>query len=143
MTGSLHFIANFVRRWMVTPRSLNSIKSRLSGMDTWPHTLICREVSYHSEAYVRRSVLYAVSCVLVALHPSCVASALIEGNQEVSSGLEWARVWALQITESDSDSECFSVRVQHFIFIFSSVYTLPPFFGSRQSGVVFFWCRWL
>ncbi|CAA6664176.1 unnamed protein product [Spirodela intermedia] len=70
-----------------------------------------REISYHLEAYVRRSVLYAASCVLVALHPSYVASALVEGNQEVSSGLEWVRMWALQTAESDSDSECYSMAM--------------------------------
>ncbi|THU46163.1 hypothetical protein C4D60_Mb09t02060 [Musa balbisiana] len=65
-----------------------------------------RELSHHAEAYVRRSVLFAASCILVALHPSHVASALIEGNQEISDGLEWIRTWALHIAESDPDAEC-------------------------------------
>ncbi|URE26919.1 Telomere length regulation protein [Musa troglodytarum] len=65
-----------------------------------------RELSHHAEAYVRRSVLFAASCILVALHPSHVASALIEGNQEISNGLEWIRTWALHIAESDPDAEC-------------------------------------
>lgn len=65
-----------------------------------------RQVAHHAEAYVRRSVLFAASCVLAALHPSYVATALIEGNQETSNGLEWIRTWALQIAESDPDTEC-------------------------------------
>ncbi|XP_020277271.1 telomere length regulation protein TEL2 homolog [Asparagus officinalis] len=65
-----------------------------------------RDVSHHAEAYVRRSVLFAASCILVALHPSYVASALIEGNQEISNGLEWIRKWVLHVTESDPDTEC-------------------------------------
>ncbi|WOL06173.1 telomere length regulation protein [Canna indica] len=65
-----------------------------------------REVSHHAEAYVRRSVLFAASCILVALHPSHVASALIEGNQDISIGLEWIRTWALQIAQVDQDAEC-------------------------------------
>ncbi|KAJ6825038.1 telomere length regulation protein TEL2-like protein [Iris pallida] len=65
-----------------------------------------REVAHHGEAYVRRSVLFAASCILIALHPSYVASTLIEGNQEVSNGLDWIRTWALRIAESDPDTEC-------------------------------------
>ncbi|KAG9450118.1 hypothetical protein H6P81_010083 [Aristolochia fimbriata] len=65
-----------------------------------------REVSHHAEAYVRKSVLFAASCTLIALHPSYVASSLLEGNQDISRGLEWIRTWAIQVTESDSDSEC-------------------------------------
>ncbi|XP_068642099.1 uncharacterized protein [Aristolochia californica] len=65
-----------------------------------------RAVSHHVEAYVRKSVLFAASCILVALHPSSVASSLLEGNHDISRGLEWIRTWALQVTESDPDSEC-------------------------------------
>ncbi|KAK4436919.1 Telomere length regulation protein TEL2 [Sesamum alatum] len=65
-----------------------------------------RDISHHAEAYVRRSVLFAASCVLLALHPSYVASAVIEGNIEISEGLEWVRIWALQVAESDTDREC-------------------------------------
>ncbi|KAF0929395.1 hypothetical protein E2562_021419 [Oryza meyeriana var. granulata] len=67
-----------------------------------------RAVSQHPEAYVRRSVLFAASCILIALHPSYVASALIEGNQNVSTGLEWIRTWALHVAETDPDTECTS-----------------------------------
>ncbi|KAL0415778.1 UNVERIFIED_CONTAM: Telomere length regulation protein TEL2 [Sesamum latifolium] len=65
-----------------------------------------REISHHAEAYVRRSVLFAASCVLLALHPSYVATAVVEGNIEISEGLEWVRIWALQVAESDTDREC-------------------------------------
>lgn len=57
--------------------------------------------------------MFATSCMLVALHPSYVASALIEGNQEVSSGLEWIRTWALHISESDPDTECSMVCINY------------------------------
>ncbi|XP_038986826.1 telomere length regulation protein TEL2 homolog [Phoenix dactylifera] len=70
-----------------------------------------REVSRHAEAYVRRSVVFAASCILVALHPSYVASALIEGNQEISVGLEWIRTWALHVAEADPDTECSSMAM--------------------------------
>lgn len=56
-------------------------------------------------------MLFAASCILVALHPSHVASALIEGNQEISDGLEWIRTWALHIAESDPDAECSTVCI--------------------------------
>ncbi|KAG6478638.1 hypothetical protein ZIOFF_062081 [Zingiber officinale] len=65
-----------------------------------------RALSHHAEAYVRRSVLFAASCILVALHPSHIASTMIEGNQEISNGLEWIRAWAVRISESDPDAEC-------------------------------------
>ncbi|XP_077253052.1 embryo defective 2423 isoform X2 [Tasmannia lanceolata] len=68
--------------------------------------LSSRQISHHVEAYVRRSVLFAASCILVALHPSYVASSLLEGNLEISKGLEWIRMVALHIAESDSDAEC-------------------------------------
>lgn len=69
----------------------------------------CREVCHHKEAYVRKAVLFAASCVLVALHPSFVASALLEGNVELSSGLDWIRSWALEVVDSDTNRECFTV----------------------------------
>ncbi|XP_043695771.1 telomere length regulation protein TEL2 homolog [Telopea speciosissima] len=68
--------------------------------------LSSREVSHHVEAYVRRSVLFAASCILEALHPSFVASALVEGNAEISNGLEWIRTWALHVVESETNTEC-------------------------------------
>lgn len=70
-----------------------------------------RALSHHAEAYVRRSALFAASCILVALHPSHIASAMIEGNQEISNGLEWIRAWAVHISESDPDAECSRVCV--------------------------------
>ncbi|EEE57306.1 hypothetical protein OsJ_07388 [Oryza sativa Japonica Group] len=70
-----------------------------------------RAVSQHPEAYVRRSVLFAASCILIALHPSYVASSLIEGNQDVSTGLEWIRTWALHVAETDPDTECSSMAM--------------------------------
>ena len=69
----------------------------------------CREVCHHKEAYVRRAVLFAASCILVALHPAYVSSALLEGNVEISTGLEWIRTWALEVAESDTDRECYMV----------------------------------
>lgn len=38
-----------------------------------------------------------------------MASSLIEGNQDISTGLEWIRTWALQVAEADPDTECTSV----------------------------------
>ncbi|KAJ0048574.1 hypothetical protein Pint_15630 [Pistacia integerrima] len=70
-----------------------------------------REVCHHKEAYVRRAVLFAASCVLVALHPSFVASALLEGNADLSSGLEWIRSWALDVVDSDTDRDCYTLAM--------------------------------
>ncbi|XP_023882756.2 uncharacterized protein LOC111995092 isoform X1 [Quercus suber] len=70
-----------------------------------------REVCHHKEAYVRRAVLFAASCILVALHPSNVASSLVEGNLELSVGLEWVRTFALQVIESDTDRECYTMAM--------------------------------
>ncbi|KAL1567897.1 telomere length regulation protein TEL2 [Salvia divinorum] len=70
-----------------------------------------REISHHAEAYVRRSVLFTASCILVALHPSYVASAVAEGNIEISEGLDWIHRWALKVAESDTDRECHTLAV--------------------------------
>ncbi|XVF08761.1 hypothetical protein REPUB_Repub07fG0030800 [Reevesia pubescens] len=70
-----------------------------------------REVCQHKEAYVRRAVLFAASCVLVSLHPSYIASSLVEGNLELSEGLEWIRTWALQVADIDTDRECYTMAV--------------------------------
>ncbi|XP_022770045.1 telomere length regulation protein TEL2 homolog isoform X2 [Durio zibethinus] len=70
-----------------------------------------RDVSHHKEGYVRRAVLFAASCVLVALHPSYIASSLAEGNLEISEGLEWIRTRALQVADSDTDRECYTMAV--------------------------------
>lgn len=70
-----------------------------------------REVCQHREAYVRKAVLFAASCILVALHPSNVASSLVEGNLELSNGLEWVRTWALHVADSDTDRECYTMAM--------------------------------
>ncbi|RDX87738.1 Telomere length regulation protein TEL2-like protein, partial [Mucuna pruriens] len=70
-----------------------------------------REVCHHQEAYVRRAVLFAAACVLVALHPSYISSALLEGNAEISTGLEWIRTWALDVADSDTDKECYTMAI--------------------------------
>lgn len=72
--------------------------------------ILHRAICHHKEAYVRRAVLFAASCILVSLHPSSVASSLVEGNLEISKGLEWIRSWALHVAESDTDRECYTVR---------------------------------
>lgn len=74
----------------------------------------CREVCHHPEAYVRKAVLFAAACVLVALHPTYISSALLEGNVEISTGLEWIRTWALDVAESDTDKECYTVSKRKF-----------------------------
>ncbi|KAL5076492.1 hypothetical protein RYX36_015476 [Vicia faba] len=70
-----------------------------------------REVCRHQEAYVRKAVLFAAACVLVALHPAYVSSALLEGNVEISNGLEWIRTWALDVADSDTDKECYTMAM--------------------------------
>ncbi|EPS65913.1 hypothetical protein M569_08863, partial [Genlisea aurea] len=64
-----------------------------------------REICHHAEAYVRRSVLFAALCVVSALHPAYVASA-VEGSGEICEGLEWIRSYALQMADSETDREC-------------------------------------
>ncbi|KAI3686392.1 hypothetical protein L1987_80067 [Smallanthus sonchifolius] len=73
--------------------------------------LSTRQISHHAEAYVRKSVLFAASCILLALNPTYVASALVEGNSELSRGLEWVRTWALSVAESDTDKECYTMAM--------------------------------
>ncbi|XP_031405287.1 telomere length regulation protein TEL2 homolog isoform X2 [Punica granatum] len=70
-----------------------------------------RAVCRHPEAYVRKAVLFAASSVLIALPPSYVASTLVEGQAEISDGLEWVRKWALHVVESDSDRECYTMAM--------------------------------
>ncbi|CAH2064846.1 unnamed protein product [Thlaspi arvense] len=70
-----------------------------------------REVCNHAEAYVRRAVLFAASSVLVALHPSYIVSALVEGSLELARALEWIRTWALQIADSDIDRDCYTMAL--------------------------------
>lgn len=59
---------------------------------------------------MRRSVLFAAACIVIALHPTYIASSLLEGNADISAGLEWIRTWALDVAESDTDRECYMVR---------------------------------
>ncbi|XP_074344704.1 uncharacterized protein LOC141683837 isoform X2 [Apium graveolens] len=73
--------------------------------------LSSRTLCHHVESYVRRSVLFAASCIVVALHPSYVASALVEGNSDFSKGLEWIRTWALHVAESDTDRDCYTMAM--------------------------------
>ncbi|CAN1128757.1 Telomere length regulation protein TEL2 homolog [Linum perenne] len=70
-----------------------------------------REICGHKEAYVRKSVLFATSSILVSLHPSFVASSITTGNGEVAKGLEWIRRWAIEVTESDRDRECYMMAM--------------------------------
>lgn len=51
----------------------------------------------------------------MALHPSYVASALVEGNPEISKGLEWIRMWALNVADTDTDKDCYTVS-KKFMF---------------------------
>ncbi|VFQ62091.1 unnamed protein product [Cuscuta campestris] len=69
------------------------------------------KVSFHKEAYVRRSVLFAASCILVSLHPSFIKSALLEGSVDIVNGLEWVRTWALSVADSDTDRECYTLAL--------------------------------
>ncbi|KAG0456568.1 hypothetical protein HPP92_024356 [Vanilla planifolia] len=67
------------------------------GVDCWRDFIVLGKLVH---------MLGVSSSILVSLHPSFVASALIEGNQEISNGLEWIRTWALHITESDPETDC-------------------------------------
>ncbi|KAF5807033.1 putative telomere length regulation protein [Helianthus annuus] len=73
--------------------------------------LSTREISHHAEAYVRKSVLFAASCILLALNPTYVASALVEGSSELARGLEWVRTWALSVADTDTDKECYTMAM--------------------------------
>ncbi|CAN6470318.1 unnamed protein product [Victoria cruziana] len=70
-----------------------------------------RMVSHHAEAFVRRSALFTASCILLSLHPSHIASALVQGNDDISRGLEWLRTWALHVAETDTDTQCSSMAM--------------------------------
>ncbi|CAM6129063.1 unnamed protein product [Calypogeia fissa] len=65
-----------------------------------------REISSHSETFVRRTALFAASRVLVALHPSDVGASLTAGVSSLVSNLEWVREWALDISMNDVDADC-------------------------------------
>ncbi|KAD4385764.1 hypothetical protein E3N88_25933 [Mikania micrantha] len=73
--------------------------------------LSTRKISHHAEAYVRKAVLFAASCILLALNPTYVASALVERSSELSRGLEWVRTWALSVAELDTDKECYTMAI--------------------------------
>lgn len=77
-----------------------------------------RKVCNHNEAYVRKAVLFAASCLLSSLHPTYVANSLSEGNLDVSEGLEWVRMWAIHVAETDTDRECYTVISPEFSFSF-------------------------
>ncbi|XP_031485336.1 uncharacterized protein LOC116254240 isoform X2 [Nymphaea colorata] len=69
-----------------------------------------RMVSHHAEAFVRRSALFTASCILLSLHPSFIASSLVQGN-DIARGLEWIRTWILHVAETDIDTECSSMAM--------------------------------
>lgn len=69
-----------------------------------------REISNHSETFVRRTALFAASRVLVALHPSDVVASLTTGVSSLVANLEWVREWALDIAMNDVDEDCSAVR---------------------------------
>ncbi|XP_054809149.1 uncharacterized protein LOC129311141 isoform X1 [Prosopis cineraria] len=71
-----------------------------------------REVCHHKEAYVRRAALFAAACIVIALHPTYIATALLEGNTDISAGLDWIRTWALEVAESDTDRECYMMAMK-------------------------------
>lgn len=62
-----------------------------------------------------------------------MASSLIEGNQDISTGLEWIRTWALQVAEADPDTECTSVSTA---IITGRLY----FFLLKHSGRLYITC---
>ncbi|KAL2932917.1 Telomere length regulation protein TEL2-like protein [Bienertia sinuspersici] len=97
--------------------------------------LSTREVCHHKEPYVRRSALFAASCCLTALHPTFIASALMEGNEEVSRGLEWVRAWALQIAESDTDRECCTMAMACLQLHAEMSFQASRALGSAESSV--------
>ncbi|KAJ4823387.1 hypothetical protein Tsubulata_023429 [Turnera subulata] len=103
--GKLVYMLGVCMRCMSMHPEASALASPLLQM------LRTREVCNHKEAFVRRAVLFAASSILVALHPSYVASALTEGNLEVSKGLEWIRTWALNVAESDVDRECYMLAM--------------------------------
>lgn len=88
---------------------------------------------------MRRSVLFAAACIVIALHPTFIASALLEGNVDISAGLEWIRTWALEVAESDIDRECYMVRkgnLKPFLPVISDcarVYNGCPFCSAIPS----------
>ena len=45
--------------------------------------MLHRDIYHHIEPYVRRSALFTASCLLVSLHPTHVASALVARNIEI------------------------------------------------------------
>ncbi|KAI5083844.1 hypothetical protein GOP47_0000013 [Adiantum capillus-veneris] len=70
-----------------------------------------KHISGHPEVYVRRATLYAVSRVMISLHPSHVKNAISGGDVEIGTGLEWIRRWAIEVAENDTDQECSSMAM--------------------------------
>lgn len=73
--------------------------------------LRAKPISSHPEAYVRRAILYAISRIVMSLHPSHVMSAINGGDDEIAAGLDWTHTWALKIAEDDTDHECSSMAM--------------------------------
>ena len=91
--------------FLVFLQALLEISAMIIGL-TFCFVCMCREISNHPEAYVRRSAIFAASRILIALHPSFIATALSGGDHEISRQLDWIRNWALHVAEADSDYEC-------------------------------------
>ncbi|KAH7441907.1 hypothetical protein KP509_03G061400 [Ceratopteris richardii] len=68
--------------------------------------LSSKRISGHPEVYVRRATLYAISRVMLSLHPSQVKNAINGEDEEIRSGLKWIHSWALEVAENDTDREC-------------------------------------
>jgi telomere length regulation protein len=87
---------------------------------------------------VRKAVLFAAACILVALHPAYVSSALLEGNVEISNGLEWIRTYALDVADSDTDKECYTVRKENFesFFSFLTRFSIISLYFGHKEGLI-------
>lgn len=75
--------------------------------------------------------------MLIAVHPSSIATSLVEGNIEISEGLEWIRTWALHVADSDPDRECYTVS-KEFLPHFSVSYLLCLGFKRYLSDLCLF-----
>lgn len=101
--------------------------SRVSNGKALRLGFLYREISSHSEVFVRRTALFAASRVLVALHPSDVVASLTGGVSSLGSNLEWVREWALDMAMNDVDADCSMVR-KNLIFI--------PFTSPRSLALI-------
>lgn len=91
---------------------------------------------------MRKAVLFAAACTLVALHPAYVSSALLGGNVELSNGLEWIRTWALDVADSDTDKECYTVSKGNLKLRIYSIFSYKLFnylclYFGHQKGLIF------